>query len=98
MRYMFSVREFYDLLQTPCAEILLFVDASTTTKLSLMLISVILRINSSVALSNSFFFLPNLLMFRGVLVLIQCIQTRFTVDSLILRSLAIDLVLLLLVL
>ncbi len=93
MRYMFSVREFYDLLQTPCAKILLFVDASTTSKLSLMLISVILRIKSSEDLSNSFFFHPNSLMFSSALVLIQCVQTRFTVDSLILRSLAIDLVL-----
>ena len=92
MQYMLSVREFYDFFQTSCAEILLFVDASTTSKLSLMLISVILRISSSEASSNPFFFLPNLLMFSSVLVPTQCIQTRFTVDSLILRSLAIDLV------
>ena len=43
--------------------------------------------------SKGFFFLPNFLMIRGILVFVQCIQTRFTVDGLNFISCAILLVL-----
>jgi hypothetical protein len=43
--------------------------------------------------SRVFFFLPNFLMFRGILVFVQCIQTRFTEDGLNFISSAILLVL-----
>jgi hypothetical protein len=52
---------------------------------------------SSISLTDSssrvFFFLPNFLMFRGILVFVQCIQTRFTEDGLNFISSAILLVL-----
>jgi hypothetical protein len=78
MRDMLSVLELDDLFQSSCAK---FCSLWTSS------------ISFSDSSSKVFFYLPNFLMFRGILVFVQCIQTRSTEDGLNFISAAILLVL-----
>jgi hypothetical protein len=82
MRYMLAVFVLDYYFEASCAGILLSVDASTVSKLSLMLISDISRIRR---LSDSLMLIvgrPNFLGANGSLVFIQCPQTLLTVRML----------------
>ena len=95
--YMSAISVLDYFFEASCSRILLFVDASTASKLSLMLISEIFRTRS---LSDSLRLVlgrPNFLGANGSLFFIQCPQTRFTVRMLIFISKAMILELMLLV-
>jgi len=98
VRDMFAAFVFNYLFETSCSTILLFVDASTTSKLPLMLISEILRIR---ILSESFREVlgrPKFFSVNGSLFFIQYPQTLFTVRILTFISIEIIRELMLLVL